>query len=123
MADDVLAGDDADETAHVIHDRDEVLIHCAVQQFIHRDGDAHGRVSSILKDISHPKLFQLLHRAAPALLLTEKPPEEIPLADSAHVLPGAGDHRDGRVAVVTHFFQTLAEGVVVVHMGDTGFGE
>ena len=44
IADDVFAGDDAGEFTQIVYHRDEVLVHGALHQFFHADGDAHGGI-------------------------------------------------------------------------------
>ena len=53
----------------------------------------------------------------------EKLPEEISFADGACIPAVPGDDWDGGVAVVTHFFQTLTECIVIIEVGNTAFGE
>ena len=48
----------------------------------------------------------------------QQSPEEISLADSAHIPAVPGDDGDGGIAVVPHLFQSLTEGAVIVQIGD-----
>ena len=48
--------------------------------------------------------------------------EEVALADRAHILAGAGDDGNGRIAVGPHFLKALPEGAVVVQVGHIALG-
>lgn len=116
-ADDVLAGDDADETVQIVHHRDKILADDGVQQLIHGGGDADGGIFP--ENVPDVKPFQLLHGAgAGSAFVGQKPPEKIPLADGAHILSLAVDDGDGAAAVMPELFQALADGVVVEEVGD-----
>ena len=84
---------------------------------IGRQGDLAGK--------RHRQPLQILHGADLSVLrdLVEQLPEEISLADGADIFTGPGDHGNGRVAVITHFLKTLAEGTVLVEIRDAIFGE
>ena len=77
-----------------------------------------------LDEIPDVELLQILHGdGVPDIgFPVQEPPEEIPLADGAQILSAAGDDGNGGIAVVTHFFQPLPEGVVIVQIGDTVLG-
>ena len=77
----------------------------------------------LLQDIPDLQLLQVFHRLRSGRWLTEHPPEKIPLADCADILAGPSDDGDGGISVVAHLFQSLAEGVVVVQIGNAAFGE
>lgn len=116
-ADDVLPGDDADEAVQVVHHGDEVVPDDGFQQLIQGGGDADGGV--LPEDVPDVEPFQLLGGAGTGeALVGEEPPEEVPLADGAHILALAVDDRDGAAAVVPELLQALAHGAVVVQVGD-----
>jgi hypothetical protein len=68
------------------------------------------------------KPLQLLHGAGTrGTLVREKPPEEVSLADGAHILALAVNDGDGAAAVMPELFQALADGVVIVQISDAMF--
>jgi len=120
MTDDILAGDDPDEAVQVIHHGDEVLTDDAVQELVQGGGDADGGVFP--EDIPDVEPLQFLDGEIGCAFVGKEPPEEISLADSAHILSPAVDDGDGAAPVVPELLQPLAQGVVVVEVGDTVFG-
>ena len=125
IADDVLSRDDADKTAAVVHHGDKILVHGAGEKFFHADGDADGEVLGFPENVPYLELLQILHGAGPLALslVSDEPPEEIPLADGADVLSVPADDGDGGVAMVPHLFQSLPERVVVIEVRDAFFGK
>lgn len=116
-ADDVLTGDDADEAVQIVHYGNEVVPDDGIQQLINGSGDADGGIFP--EDIPDVEPLQLFHGAGTGgSLVRQKPPEEISLADGAYVLAFAVDNGDGAAAMVPELFQTLADGVVVIQVGD-----
>ena len=89
------------------------------------DGDADGEVLGFPENVPYLELLQILHGAGPLALslVSDEPPEEIPLADGADVLSVPADDGDGGVAMVPHLFQSLPERVVVIEVRDAFFGK
>ena len=125
IADDVFSGNNAGEISKIVHHRDKILIHGVAEQLFHTDGDPNGGIVVSTKKVTDVQLFQVLHGTdLPRLgVVGENLPEEIALADGAYILAAAGDDGNCRIAVVPHLFQSLAEGVVIVEIGDTVLGE
>lgn len=120
-SDDVLSGYDADEAVQIVHYRNEVLADDAVQQLLQRGGDADRGIFP--EDIPDVKPFQVLHGArGERTLVREDPPEEVPLADGAHIPAFAVDDGDRAAAMVPELFQPLTQRVVVVQERDPVFG-
>ena len=118
--DNVLPGDNADETVQIVHHRDKVVPDDGVQQLVHRGGNADGRIFP--ENVPDMEPFQLLQGAGAGVALAgQEPPEEVPLADGAHILPLAVDDGDGAAAMVAEFLQSLAHGVVVEQISDAVF--
>ena len=68
-----------------VSEGDLILAHCAGEQLLHADGDAHRRGVVLAENVPHPELFQVLQTAgcAAAALIGEQAPEKVPLADGS----------------------------------------
>jgi len=122
---DVLSGDDAGKIAQVIHHGNKILVHGTVYKFFHTDGDGNGGIIVVPQDIPHPQLLQILHGTGKGVILPliQEAPEKVALADGADIMAAPGDDRSGCVSMVPHLFQPLAEGAVIIQIGDTVLGE
>ena len=89
ISDDVLTGDNADETVVVVHNGNEVLLHGAGQQIVHADSDAdRGIVVIPADDVVDVELFHLPHGESTLLVLIyiQNAPEKVALTDCADIL-------------------------------------
>lgn len=114
ITNDVFSSDDADKIAEIVHYGNEVLIHGAVQKFIHGNRDADRRIMGAAKNVTDPKLLQLFHGAWIFCFFTKDAPQKVALADSAYVLACAGDDGNRCVTMVPHFFQSLTKRAVII---------
>ena len=104
----------------VVHHRDEVLVHGAVEELFHGDGDPDGRIAVAPQNVPDLQPLHVLHGVGSQGLavLGQELPEEIPLTDCTDIFPIPADDGDGGIAVVPHLFQSLTEGAVIVQIGD-----
>ena len=107
----VLSGNDTNETLLIIQYRHKVLVHGRFDQLVHAGGDSHGLVIPLVGKARDGHILGGFN-VQPVLLF--QPPEDIPLGQGAHILALAVEHRDGCVAVVLPFFQRLPQGEVIV---------
>ena len=118
---DVLPGDDADKAVQIVDHRDEIVAGDVLQKLVERGRNPHGGI--LPKDIPDVEPLQLLHGAGTGRTLVGKePPEEVSLADGAHILSLAVDDGDGAAAMVPELLQPLAHRVVVVKESDFVLG-
>ena len=110
ITDNVLAGDDADETVKIIDYGNEVLIHGVLEQFFHADSDPYRGIAVAANNVAYMQLFHGAHgtRLLKIGIVRKEPP---------------GDDRDGRITMMPHFFQSLTEGEVIIKIGNTTLGD
>ena len=56
------------------------------------------------------------------VLLLHHMPQKITLGDGSHIISVPGEHREGGIAVLPEFFQSLPDGIVIVKVGHQRLG-
>lgn len=111
IMDDGASGDEADEGILIVHDGDEILTACALDEVVHGCGDADGDIVALAGDLGDAVRFRLAHIHIAHIFHC---PEDIALRERAAVFATLIEDRERGITDDLHFFECLPNGVIII---------
>ena len=90
-----------EENVLIIYDRDEILLHRAVDQILHLCACIHGLIIITSCNLCHQNIFRLFQVKISMIL---DPPEKIALCDASHIFSLPVQYRNRRIFMILHCF-------------------